>query len=113
MHPMVAAMRAAAEKAAAAANSGKGPTPATQNASVASNVRIATMLLDEGRAFIWQRGGALSPYNGERAYYLEVGYTISNAEDHWSDIDRRLAEAYYETATFADYIGAGRVEDGS
>lgn len=107
MHPMVAAMRAAAEKAAA---SGKGPTPATKSASIESQTRIATALLDEGRAFIWQRGGSLSPYNGERAFYLEVGYTVSNAEDHWTDIDKRLAEAYYESRTFADFIGAGIME---
>lgn len=36
----------------------------------------------------------------------ELGWSVRNAGDRYDDIDKRLAEAVYETQTFADYIGA-------
>ncbi len=76
------------------------------HAGLASKCRRATALLDEERAFYWEPGGFVTAVTTERADYFEFPAIVRFAEDTWTDIDRRLAESYYETRTFADFIGA-------
>jgi hypothetical protein len=37
---------------------------------------------------------------------FELGWRVRQAGDRHDDIDKRLAEAVYESRTFADYVGA-------
>lgn len=76
------------------------------NASMDSKIRRAVAYLDEGRSFFWERGGFITGITSETAENFELSWRERTTEDKWSDIDKRLAEAYYETQTFADYIGA-------
>jgi hypothetical protein len=78
-----------------------------EDASPASQIRRATAYLDEGRAFKWNRGGSLLAITTERAEDFELPFVVRHGWDTRDLIDKRLAEAHYETATFADYIGAG------
>ena len=85
----------------------KGETPAGLEAKIARAVR----LLDEEHAFWWAPGGFLTAITSEDADFFELDWKVRMANDTWKDIDQRLAEAYYETRTFADFIGAGIMED--
>lgn len=78
------------------------------NAGLESKIRRAVTYLDEERAFYWEPGGFITAItnNTPDADAFELGHRVNGSEDHWSDIDKRLAQAYYETQTFADYIGA-------
>lgn len=76
------------------------------HAGMESKIRQAVAYLDEKRAFYWTPGGFITAVLSEDADYFERSPRERGAEDHWSDIDKRLALAYYETQTFADYIGA-------
>lgn len=76
------------------------------HAGMESKIRQAIVYLDQPRSFYWTPGGFITAVTSETADYFERTNRERLAEDHWSDIDKRLAQAYYETQTFADYIGA-------
>lgn len=80
------------------------------DASIVSRTRRAVGLLDEERAFYWTPGSYPVALTTEDADYFERTWRERNDEDGWGEIDRKLAHAYYETMTFADYIGAGEAE---
>lgn len=109
MGPMAAIYRAMHEAAKAKAEK-DGPEKG-YHAGLESKIRRATVYLDEGRAFWWEPGGFLTAITTESAEWFELGWRAAQSRDNWREIDQRLAEAYYETQTFADYIGAGIIEE--
>lgn len=80
------------------------------DASLASRVRRGVAMLDEERPWYWTPGSYPVALTTEDADYFERTWRERNDEDDWTSIDKKLACAYYETMTFADYIGAGEAE---
>lgn len=78
---------------------------------IASEARQATAYLDEGRCFTWTPSSGNRTVQREEVQLLELGYVAFHTKDRWEDIDKRIADAVYESMTFADYIGAGGLED--
>lgn len=76
------------------------------DASLEGRIKRAVALLDEERAFWWEPGSYPQAILDKRADDFERSHRERMAEDHWMDIDKRMAEAFYETMTFADYISA-------
>lgn len=89
---------------AMAQRSPRDPTDKT-HAGMKSKIRRAVAALDEEKAFFWEPGGFLTVVTTEDAEYFELPWQVRIAQDDWSEIDKRLAEAYYETQTFADFLG--------
>lgn len=76
------------------------------DASLDSRIHRAVVLLDEKRAFWWEPGAYPQALLEKDADWFERTWRERQDEDHWMDIDKKMAHAFYERMTFADYISA-------
>jgi hypothetical protein len=78
------------------------------DAKTLSLARRAAAYLDAKQSFTWTPTAGMRAASREEGIHLELGVLASTATDHWSEIDKRMAEAVWQTGTFADFLGLPR-----